>query len=196
MRAAARRVGEHLRAAYDYRGAFGIDGVLTADGFRPTELNTRMSAGLTAVSEIDRPFFSLLQTTLLLGDDPGITVAELEGLLPLVDAHRTGKPTVLVEGLEVGDAHELPVDWDGRVLRRTEEPATHHVARGRHPVRRLRQGRARRPAPARRSPGRTSPIALLRLLDEKYDAGLGDYEAAPDVRRDAAQADDIVGGPT
>ena len=40
MRDVARRVGEHLRAAYGYRGAFGIDGVLTADGFRPTELNT------------------------------------------------------------------------------------------------------------------------------------------------------------
>ncbi len=37
--------GAHLQAAHGYRGAFGIDGVLTADGFRPTELNTRMSAG-------------------------------------------------------------------------------------------------------------------------------------------------------
>ncbi len=41
MRDAARRVGEHLRSAYGYRGAFGIDGVMTSDGFRPTELNSR-----------------------------------------------------------------------------------------------------------------------------------------------------------
>ena len=47
MRDAARRVGRHLQRAHGYRGAFGIDGVLTADGFRPTELNTRMSAGAT-----------------------------------------------------------------------------------------------------------------------------------------------------
>ncbi|MDX6372051.1 MAG: hypothetical protein QOD98_1039, partial [Nocardioidaceae bacterium] len=54
MRDAARRVGAHLQRDHDYRGAFGIDGVLTAEGFRPTELNTRMSAGATAVSEVDR----------------------------------------------------------------------------------------------------------------------------------------------
>ena len=44
-------MGDHLQAAYGYRGAFGIDGVLTADGFRPTELNTRISAGLTTEAE-------------------------------------------------------------------------------------------------------------------------------------------------
>ena len=51
MRAAARRVGDHLCATYGYRGAFGIDGVLTADGFRPTELNARGSAGFTQVTQ-------------------------------------------------------------------------------------------------------------------------------------------------
>ena len=45
-----RRVGAHLQAAHGYRGGFGIDGVLTADGFRPTELNSRMSAGADAPS--------------------------------------------------------------------------------------------------------------------------------------------------
>jgi hypothetical protein len=46
MRAAARRVGEGLRERIDFRGAFTVDGVLTADGFRPTELNPRAGAGL------------------------------------------------------------------------------------------------------------------------------------------------------
>ena len=32
MRDVVRRVGAHLQAAHGYRGAFGIDGVLTADG--------------------------------------------------------------------------------------------------------------------------------------------------------------------
>ncbi len=45
MRTAARTVGEHLVERVGYRGAYGIDGVLTADGFRPTELNPRMTAG-------------------------------------------------------------------------------------------------------------------------------------------------------
>ena len=67
MRDVVRRVGAHLQAAHGYRGAFGIDGVLTADGFRPTELNTRMSAGATTVAEVDRRFFTLLQANLVGG---------------------------------------------------------------------------------------------------------------------------------
>ena len=45
MRHAARRVGEVLRRRHDHRGPFSIDGVATADGFRPTELNPRFSVG-------------------------------------------------------------------------------------------------------------------------------------------------------
>jgi hypothetical protein len=45
MRAAARAVGAELARRTGYRGAFGIDGVCTADGFRPTELNARFSVG-------------------------------------------------------------------------------------------------------------------------------------------------------
>jgi hypothetical protein len=45
MRAAARSVGEVLVERVGYRGAFGIDGICTLDGFRPTELNPRFSVG-------------------------------------------------------------------------------------------------------------------------------------------------------
>lgn len=41
MRAVARRVGQQLAAEVDFRGAFTVDGVVTVDGFRPTELNPR-----------------------------------------------------------------------------------------------------------------------------------------------------------
>jgi hypothetical protein len=50
MRAVARRVGEGLRARIDFRGAFTVDGVMTPDGFRPTELNPRAGAGLAPIS--------------------------------------------------------------------------------------------------------------------------------------------------
>ena len=36
-----------LRDRIGYRGALGVDGVMTADGFRPTELNPRCSVGLS-----------------------------------------------------------------------------------------------------------------------------------------------------
>lgn len=46
MRSFARTVALHLRERYGYRGVFTIDGVLTAEGFRPTELNPRIGAGI------------------------------------------------------------------------------------------------------------------------------------------------------
>lgn len=46
MRAAARRAGEHLRDTLGYRGVFTLDGVMTPDGFFPTELNPRFGAAL------------------------------------------------------------------------------------------------------------------------------------------------------
>ena len=45
LKSVARRVGAHLASSVGYRGAFGVDGVLTPDGFRPTELNPRLSGG-------------------------------------------------------------------------------------------------------------------------------------------------------
>ena len=116
MRGAAHRVGEHLRATYGYRGAFGIDGVLTADGFRPTELNARGSAGFTQVAQVDRKLFALLQDALVLGEDPGVRVADVEALLPLIDAERSGRPVALAKDAMVGDVTEA-LTWDGATVR-------------------------------------------------------------------------------
>lgn len=49
MRLMAKKVGEVLRNSVDYRGLFTIDGVMTKDGFRPTELNTRPGAGISTL---------------------------------------------------------------------------------------------------------------------------------------------------
>jgi hypothetical protein len=49
MRTTARRVGEYLRDTIAYRGVFTVDGVLTADGFRPTELNPRFGAAIATL---------------------------------------------------------------------------------------------------------------------------------------------------
>ncbi len=149
MRAIARRVGAHLQAAHGYRGAFGIDGVLTADGFRPTELNTRMSAGATAVSEVDRRFFTLLQANLVAGVDTGLTAADVEGLVPLMDETRTGKTVAVAEGTKVGGADSYPVAWDGTQLREVLAGHRQHVGGRRHPDRLLRHGRPVRGADSR-----------------------------------------------
>jgi uncharacterized protein (UPF0262 family) len=57
----------------------------------PFELNTRMSAGASTVADVDRRFFTFLQANLVAGVDTGLTVDDLESLVPLTDATRTGK---------------------------------------------------------------------------------------------------------
>lgn len=182
MRALARRVGDHLRSAHGYRGAFGIDGVLTADGFRPTELNTRMSAGLATAASVDRELFALLQDHLAAGLDTGVTVADLESLVPLLDAERTGRAVAMGHGVTVAGPDEYPVRYDGRTLHRSDAETGDVLVIGNattgffakiHPCSSLRPG------------DRLAPLnaALVDFLDREYAAGLGPVEPAPDLRR-------------
>ncbi len=182
MRAAARRVGAHLQRDHGYRGAFGIDGVLTADGFRPTELNTRMSAGATVVSEVDRRFFTFLQAALVAGVDTGLTAADVEALVPAMDAARVGKVLAFREGAAQPPEESYPVTWDGRSFARTDEETGQPV-----PDRLLRE-RAVRPGGAvhGRRPGprgwRRSTPPSFGCSTPSYGTSFGPMEPAPDVR--------------
>src|SRR5262245_12960709 len=98
MRELVRCAGEQLRELVGYRGAFGIDGVLTRDGFRPTELNSRLSGGLAAMTkQVDTGLFTLLQLNLLHGRDVGVTPEELEAwAVPAMDAARVCRAIAVV----------------------------------------------------------------------------------------------------
>ena len=92
MREIARTTGALLRAEVGFRGAFTIDGVATARGFLPTELNPRSGAGLNVMLRglADFPLQQLLDA--LVG---GIALAydphELErDLVAAADATRGG----------------------------------------------------------------------------------------------------------
>jgi hypothetical protein len=50
VRSAAAAVGAELASRVGYRGAFCLDGILTAEGFRPTELNARWGASLSTIA--------------------------------------------------------------------------------------------------------------------------------------------------
>jgi hypothetical protein len=92
MRVMARRVGAHLRDHVQFRGAFTIDGVIGADGFRPTELNPRSGAGLMVIQR-DQPELplSLLLDVLVGGHELAYDPRELEcTLVEGADAHRGG----------------------------------------------------------------------------------------------------------
>jgi len=186
MRDVARRVGEHLRTTRGYTGMFGIDGVLTADGFRPTELNPRMSAGAAAVAaSVDRRLFLLLQANLVAGRDPGISAPELESVLPLMDRVRTGKPVAVGRVRSAGGPVSHPVSWDGvRFGRATDDTGT-VLEMGDTPT-----GFFARLEPCRLlQPGdRLGPLnaALMAFLDEEYGTGFGPLTPAPSLRRRTA----------
>jgi hypothetical protein len=181
MRAAARRVGEHLRTAHGYRGAFGIDGVLTVDGFRPTELNTRASAGASTVAQVDSRFFALLQHNLVAGRDVGVTAADVESLVPLMDRHRVGKVVAVAEGVPHEGDDSYPLAWDGRCFRRSDEDTGNTFVIGET----LNGFFAKvEPCAALQTGQRVAEVtaALLAYVDAEHGGQFGRLTAAPDVR--------------
>ena len=54
MREVAYRVGAALRESVNYRGPFGIDGILAEEGYLPTELNARGAAAFGLMAEAAR----------------------------------------------------------------------------------------------------------------------------------------------
>ena len=181
MRDAVHRVGEHLQRVHGYRGAFGIDGVLTADGFLPTELNSRMSAGATTVAAVDPWFFTLLQTNLVAARDTGVTVSDLEDLVPLMDAQRTGKVVAVAEGRRIGGTHSFHLSWDGRAFARTETETGNELVAADTTTGFFAKVD---PCVVLAAGDRLAPVnlALLELMDRELGAGFGPLEAAPDLR--------------
>jgi hypothetical protein len=92
MRKVARRVGECLRNRAGFRGLFTVDGVMSEEGFLPTELNPRAGAGLqgmtTAIPELP---FALLAIAVQAGEALDFRPEVLESLVvEAADARRGG----------------------------------------------------------------------------------------------------------
>lgn len=94
MRATACRVGDYLRDTYHYRGVFTIDGVMTSEGFLPTELNPRFGAALAVmVSGLGLASHLIFLNYLLIeGADLKFHPAELEQeIVAFADRVRAGR---------------------------------------------------------------------------------------------------------
>src|SRR5680860_60290 len=184
MRDLVRATGAHLRERAGYAGAFGIDGIMTGHGFRPTEINTRMPGGLTAMATgVDISLFLLLQANLVAGRAPGVSTRELEGwAVRAFDERRVSKPLAISEHRLVEGSQEIALRWDGERLRRSDEdtgmslvigPSVSGTYAKIEPGTLLRVGM--RIAPLN--------VALMRLLDDEFGATFGPVTAASDVRR-------------
>lgn len=112
LREVARRVGEHLRASYDYRGAFTVDGVLTREGFLPTELNPRWGAALNAYQREDIPLL-MLNFAMIEGLKLDWRLEQLENeLLRHIEQPRDFRCGVPMDGLQVSEEKSLELVFD------------------------------------------------------------------------------------
>jgi len=185
MRTAARAVGAHLSRTVGFRGGFSVDGVLTAQGWLPTELNPRFAGGLTTIARaLDRFPLQFLQAALVAGIDTGLTARRLEeGLLAAAEERRNMVMHALTAELRPEDTVTESVVREGRHLRRAAE--------GQSPTGTVEIGPASlgamvryRPADSTMSIGdRAAPLAcaLLEFSDREYGTGFGACTAAPDL---------------
>jgi hypothetical protein len=170
MREVARRIGEALRDQVAYRGFFTVDGVLTADGFRPTEVNPRFGAGLLAygiaLPELSLP---LLHRAVIAGVlDP--EAADLEAaLLSAADATRVAVTWMAVPGRRLDHAEG---ELDARTSVEIGPSAMGGFVRVAFDVDALPPGEPVGPRAA----------AALVQADERFGLGLGLLEAAVSVR--------------
>ncbi len=186
MRALARRVGAALAQSVGYRGVFTIDGVLTADGFLPTELNPRFGAALMILCRglPELPMY-LLHLAMAEGEDLPWRGEDLERLLVRSgDAERRGGGAAMLgkkidqdvlRGLVCG-----PEGWRFAV---DDEPTDAIFSLGPGPV----GGYARVVLDPERTPRGPSAAPRIRdaleFVDRAMELGIGRLEPAVDVRR-------------
>ncbi len=136
MRAVARRAGEQLRGEVDFRGTFTVDGVVTSDGFLPTELNPRFGAGINTIGRASRLPIVLLNDLVVAGREIGLSALEFERrVVEAADEHRGGGTWISGVTVATPLAGEPVVADDSGEFRRAEpsdSPTGTVVAGGNH----------------------------------------------------------------
>lgn len=185
MRDFARRVGAALRQTVGYRGPFGIDGVLTEDGFRPTELNPRAGAGLAPLSA---GLAGLPLTALCLATVAGETLEYRPELLERAvvessDAHRTCAGwSVTSTAFTTSDTLDVVRDDDEYREARSGEERDATFQFGPGPVGGFLRFSVR---PERVVPGASAApevVRAFRFADRRLGTEFGQLTAAWDVR--------------
>jgi len=70
------RIGAGLRERLGYRGGFSVDGILTASGFLPTDLNARLTSAMEAAPSARRVLLHAVNLLARDGIEPGTSVVE------------------------------------------------------------------------------------------------------------------------
>jgi hypothetical protein len=188
MRAAARRAGALLGSEFGFRGGFSLDGVLTEDGFLPTELNSRFSGGLARISRaVPELPMVLLQANLVSGRDARVSAATLEELLvPAADANRSGDAIGVSGAVRMTETHtvDVVVRGDAFAVSTSDGARTGTILAGPNAAGAFIRFE---PAAGALAVGeRMAPYAtaMLAFADATWGTDFGALEAAPDVRTD------------
>ncbi len=180
MRRAARDMGALLAQRVGYLGGFGIDGVATRHGFRPTELNPRISIGHWIQARAAEVPLAGMERLLFAGD-LDIAAAELEEMVTSVAETKRGGGTLYLLAGEY-EAAETGVVFtgSGAVAVDVDEPsdATMHIGRGAYgSIIIMRLDPERNPIGPSVAPRALEAIALARDL---WDIDVPPLEPAPD----------------
>lgn len=184
MRAMVRRVGDHLRATVGYRGAFTIDGIMTSEGFRPSELNPRIGAALGVVCNDISPMSLFLLEKALIEDEPLEWRARaLEAmLLERADARRAGiASTLTAQRPGESEALKLVLSDDSIEVVEDDAPADIEVMWGPAPAggyMMMKFSQDRTPSGPPLAP---SVARVIQFLDQRWSLGIGELEASRDV---------------
>ena len=111
MRAAAMAVGDVMRSTVSYRGPFSLDGIMAADGFRPTEINPRPSTGLgIQLGEISDIPLGALTRHLTAHPDADIDTVDLEHrILTHADRRRSSRAMFFTERQLPSEQHRVRI---------------------------------------------------------------------------------------
>ncbi|HET7476393.1 MAG TPA: hypothetical protein VFJ97_10300 [Dermatophilaceae bacterium] len=184
MRDVARRVGAHLAQVAGFRGGFSVDGVLTAQGFLPTELNPRFSGGLNTIAHgVPELPLELLQGAVVRGVDVGARPEVVEqALLPAADARPFGAMHAVVTDRTPARTEAVVVTGGpGRLAPAAPgDPVAGTLELGPSAL-----GGLVRFVPAEQRPGMrfaSWSVAALALADRLWHTGFGELHVAPEVR--------------
>lgn len=184
MRELARKVGRHLRDTLDYRGCFTVDGVMTEDGFLPTELNPRFGAALGQLAGglPELPLY-LLHLAIVEGAPLDYRPLELERLVIEESLKRpAGRAMRMVSESREPRKATLIADENGMRFGTEDEPAMLRVELGPSASGSIVFVHAVPEALELGPPLAPRMVEALRFLDAEWDLGLGHLEAAADVR--------------
>lgn len=183
MRRAAVAVGEHLRDSMGYRGAYNLDGVLTSEGWRPTELNARFSVGLgTLQQQFDASLFHL-HLNIVEGEDLDYRARDLQRLVTeSADDKRSGGFGAPLDG-HVTEERSAGVVFEGDTCRFAfdeGENADGTLTLGPGPQGSYLRLRLENPQPGQLASQKA--VGAIALADAEWNTGIGSVLAAPDVR--------------